>query len=150
MRQVRNEHGQMSVDAMTNPEEWVDRHGDGLYRYALLRLRSPDLAADVVQETFLEAIRARSSSAGSSSERAWLVGILRPIRYVGLRRLGAVTPFSWPDCPIRIARIPDLFLQSLDRQAVDLLDEFPDHRSESFHQGPGLFELAASGKVFEV
>jgi RNA polymerase sigma-70 factor (TIGR02943 family) len=67
----------MSVDAVTDPEDWVDRHGDVLYRYALLRLRSPDLAADVVQETFLEALRARSSFLGRSSERTWLVGILR-------------------------------------------------------------------------
>ena len=43
----------------------------------LLRLRSPDLAADVVQETFVDALRARSSFAGRSSEWTWLVGILR-------------------------------------------------------------------------
>lgn len=60
-----------------DPEGWVDRHGDSLYRYALVRLRSPDLAADVVQETFLEALRARESFAGRASERTWLIGILR-------------------------------------------------------------------------
>ncbi len=60
-----------------DPETWVDRYGDSLYRYALLRLRAPDLAADVVQETFLEALRARESFAGRSSERTWLIGILR-------------------------------------------------------------------------
>jgi RNA polymerase sigma-70 factor (ECF subfamily) len=60
-----------------NPEGWVDRHGDCLYRYAVLRLRAPDLAADVVQETFLEALRARGSFAARSSERTWLIGILR-------------------------------------------------------------------------
>jgi RNA polymerase sigma-70 factor (ECF subfamily) len=48
-----------------------------LYRYALLRLGSPDSAADAVQETFLEALRARGSFAGRSSEWTWLVGILR-------------------------------------------------------------------------
>jgi hypothetical protein len=47
----------MSADVKTEPEQWVDRHGDGLYRYAFLRLRSPDLAADMVQETFVEATR---------------------------------------------------------------------------------------------
>ena len=52
----------MSDDEAADPEGWVDRHGDGLYRYALLRLRSPDLAADVVQETFLEALRAGARS----------------------------------------------------------------------------------------
>ena len=77
MRQVRDEQEQMSDDAVTDPEDWVDRHGDSLYRYALLRLRSPDLAADVVQETFLDALRARSAFAGHSSERTWLIGRLR-------------------------------------------------------------------------
>ncbi len=60
-----------------DPEGWVDRHGDCLYRYALLRLRTPDLAADVVQETFVEALGARSGFAARSSERTWLFGILR-------------------------------------------------------------------------
>jgi RNA polymerase sigma-70 factor (TIGR02943 family) len=77
MHQVGSGHGKMSVHAVTDPEDWVDRHGDALYRYALLRVRSPDLAEDVVQETFLEAFRARSSFSGRSSERTWLVGILR-------------------------------------------------------------------------
>ncbi|HEV3163968.1 MAG TPA: sigma-70 family RNA polymerase sigma factor [Isosphaeraceae bacterium] len=67
----------MSIDEAADPEGWVDRHGDGLYRYALLRLRAPDLAADVVQDTFLEALRSRDSFAGRSSERTWLIGILR-------------------------------------------------------------------------
>ena len=77
MPQIRDGRDAMGVDASTDPEEWVDRYGDGLYRYALSRLRSPDLAADVVQETFLEALRARGSFAGRSSEWTWLVGILR-------------------------------------------------------------------------
>jgi len=77
MPQIRDGRGAMGVDAATDPEEWVDRYGDGLYRYALLRLGSPDLAADVVQETFVEALRVRGSFAGRSSERTWLVGILR-------------------------------------------------------------------------
>jgi RNA polymerase sigma-70 factor (ECF subfamily) len=67
----------MSHVQSANPETWVERYGDNLYRYALLRLRSPDLAADVVQETFLEALRVRRSFAGRSSEQTWLIGILR-------------------------------------------------------------------------
>jgi RNA polymerase sigma-70 factor (ECF subfamily) len=67
----------MRHDQATDAERWVDQHGDCLYRYALLRLRAPDLAADVVQETFLEALEALDSFAGRSSERTWLIGILR-------------------------------------------------------------------------
>jgi RNA polymerase sigma-70 factor (ECF subfamily) len=74
-----------------DPGDWVDRHGDCLYRYALLRLRDPDLAADVVQETFLHALRSLDSFTGHSSERTWLVGILKhkvvdQLRDAGRRR----------------------------------------------------------------
>ena len=72
----------------TEPEKWVDRHGDGLYRYALLRLRSPDAAADLVQETFLEALKARNAYEGRSSERSWLIGILRHKIVDRLRKAG--------------------------------------------------------------
>ncbi len=78
----------MDDDRAADPERWVDRHGDCLYRYAVLRLRSPDLAADAVQETFLEALRARGSFAGRSSERTWLVGILRHKVIDHFRRAG--------------------------------------------------------------
>jgi RNA polymerase sigma-70 factor (ECF subfamily) len=67
----------MGVEQADDPESWVDRHGDCLYRYALLRLRDHDLAADVVQETFLHALRSLESFDGRSSERTWLVGILK-------------------------------------------------------------------------
>jgi RNA polymerase sigma-70 factor (ECF subfamily) len=65
----------MSVDVVTNPDDWVDRHGGNLHRYALLRLRSPDLAADVIQETFLEAVRARNHFSRRSSK---CTGLVRP------------------------------------------------------------------------
>ena len=55
----------------------MDSHGDCLYRYALLRVRVPELAAELVQETFLEALRGWERFAGRSSERTWLVGILK-------------------------------------------------------------------------
>ena len=78
----------MSDDPAVDPEGWVDRHGDCLYRYAVLRLRAPDLAADVVQETFLEALKARASFSGRSSERTWLVGILKHKIVDHLRKTG--------------------------------------------------------------
>jgi hypothetical protein len=65
------------------------------------------------------------------------------------RTWGGYPQFQGPTIRSRSSAFPTLVTQGLDRQAVDLLDEFLDHRPESFHQGPGLFELAASGKVFE-
>jgi RNA polymerase sigma-70 factor (ECF subfamily) len=55
----------------------VERYGDYLYRYALARLRRPEAAEDATQETFLAALRGRDQFAGASSERTWLVAILK-------------------------------------------------------------------------
>ena len=78
----------MSEDQAGDPEGWVDRYGDCLYRHAMLRLRSPEIAADLVQETFLEALRGRGTFAGRSSERTWLVGILKHKIVDHFRRTG--------------------------------------------------------------
>lgn len=60
----------------TTPHDWLNAHGDYLYRYALVRLRNADQAEDVVQETLLAAIQSQSY-AGQSAPRTWLVGILK-------------------------------------------------------------------------
>mgnify|MGYP006294202497 CR=1 FL=1 len=56
---------------------WVDEHADVLFRYALQRVRRQDVAEDLVQETFVAALRTCDTFDGRSSERTWLVGILR-------------------------------------------------------------------------
>ncbi len=67
----------MEPRQLSDPQTWADQHGDYLYRCALLRVRDPALAEEVVQETFLAALQARDRFAGQSSERSWLVGILK-------------------------------------------------------------------------
>ena len=63
--------------SISDPVSWVDEHGDFLYNYALGQLRDTGDAEDVVQETFLAALKAQNGFAGRSSERTWLVSILR-------------------------------------------------------------------------
>jgi RNA polymerase sigma-70 factor (ECF subfamily) len=67
----------MSDRSPLTPDTWLDQHGDALYRFAYQRVRDPDQAADLVQETFLEGLRARSTFAGNSSVRTWLTSILK-------------------------------------------------------------------------
>jgi len=74
-----------SPAARVDPERWVDEHGDALYRYALTRVRDGTVAQDLVQEAFLAALRA--DFAGRSSERTWLIGILKHKIGDHLRRL---------------------------------------------------------------
>jgi RNA polymerase sigma-70 factor (TIGR02943 family) len=63
--------------SISDPVSWVDEHGDFLYNYALGQLCDIGEAEDVVQETLLAALKAQNGFAGRSSERTWLVSILR-------------------------------------------------------------------------
>lgn len=58
-------------------EAWVDEHSDYLFRYALPRLRDRHVAEEVLQETFLAALKSAGKFRGDSSPRTWLVSLLR-------------------------------------------------------------------------
>jgi RNA polymerase sigma-70 factor (ECF subfamily) len=62
---------------LSDPEQWIELHGDYLFKYALLRLRDATRAEDAVQETFLAALKGRKTFQGRSAEKSWLVGILK-------------------------------------------------------------------------
>ena len=84
----------MATHGTSDPGTWVDRHGDVLVRYAMLRLRDPHLSEDLVQETFLAALKARDSFRGASSERTWLVGILKHKIADSYRQKGREVPMT--------------------------------------------------------
>jgi len=54
---------------------WVADHGDILWKFALARARSKEVAEEIVQETVLAAMQGFGTFAGASSERTWLLGI---------------------------------------------------------------------------
>ena len=67
----------MPENRISDPETWVDQFGDYLYNYALSRIQNPSTAEDMVQETFLAALRDRGNFKGLSTERTWLTSILK-------------------------------------------------------------------------
>jgi RNA polymerase sigma-70 factor (TIGR02943 family) len=62
---------------LSDPERWVEEHGDYLFKYALLRLRDVGRAEDAVQETLLAALKGGKSFAGKSAEKTWLIGVMK-------------------------------------------------------------------------
>ena len=72
---MTNQNSNSSVDI--NPADWVHQHGDYLYNYAYSRVQSKENAEDLVQETFISAIKAIKSFRGDSSEITWLIAILK-------------------------------------------------------------------------
>jgi len=65
------------IHKLSTPDQWLHLYGDILYRYSLSRVRDQNIAEDLVQETFLAALKAKENYAGQSSEQTWLIGILK-------------------------------------------------------------------------
>jgi len=77
MRDKTGDNSTQNRSVHFNPEEWVQKHGDVLFGYALRYLSDPSEAEDLVQETLLAALKGQGTFAGISSERTWLISILK-------------------------------------------------------------------------
>ena len=91
---VKEVNGAVAETSLSNPDKWVDQYGDYLFRYALLRLRDKNLAEEAVQETFLAALRGHKKFSGNSSERTWLIGILKHKVIDHFRRVSKELPLE--------------------------------------------------------
>lgn len=60
-----------------DPSLWLDEYGDILYKYAVARVKSQELAEDLVQEALLSGIKAYDRFEGRCTVKTWLVGILK-------------------------------------------------------------------------
>jgi RNA polymerase sigma-70 factor (ECF subfamily) len=135
-----------------DPESWVDQHGDSLFRYALFRIQDSQVAEDLVQETFLAALRGRESFAGRSSIRTWLFGILkhkiidhirkisreRPQEDIGSRRDMSGDIFDeqggWKAGPAEWTTDPGLLFQQQEfwEMLQNCLSEMPPRLQQAF------------------
>jgi len=70
-----------------DPAEWLEEHGDYLFRLAVLSLRNAEAAEEAVRETLLAAMRDQSADR-QSSVRTWLRGILKLKIRDGCLKLG--------------------------------------------------------------
>ncbi len=60
-----------------NINSWVDRYADYMFNYAISRLGDAATAKDLVRETFLAGSRTVHDFDGSTTERTWLIAILK-------------------------------------------------------------------------
>lgn len=65
---------------------WYEQHRVGIYRFGLSILKNPDLAEDVLQETFLRLLQSDSLQFEPGMEKAWLYRVARNLCYDHLRR----------------------------------------------------------------
>jgi RNA polymerase sigma-70 factor (TIGR02943 family) len=58
------------------PSLWVKRYADALLNFAFRRTSDLALSEDLVQETFLSALKAKDNFKGNSQEKTWLYAIM--------------------------------------------------------------------------
>lgn len=62
---------------MSETEKWVDLYSDYLFNYSIYRGINKDQAKDLVQDTFLAALKSFEKFNNQSSVKTWLTSILR-------------------------------------------------------------------------
>ena len=71
---------------MDSMEEIYMKHGKMIYGFLLTRTQDPDLAEELTQETFYQAVKNIGTYKGKSSVSTWLCGIARNLWYEHLRK----------------------------------------------------------------
>ncbi|MBC8523529.1 sigma-70 family RNA polymerase sigma factor [PVC group bacterium] len=61
----------------TNPEHWLQEHGDIMFAFAMNRIGNKTVAEDLVQEALLGAIKNVDKFSSSATVRTWLLSILK-------------------------------------------------------------------------
>lgn len=132
-------------------DTWVDEHANELFRFACLRVRDSLVAEELVQETFLAALKGFDSFRGDSTPRTWLIGLLRHKIADHFRRLNRHRPAAdagtdetidawfdskgaWINKPTDRALDPLLLSQRADFWAVfrTCLHALPDRIGQAF------------------
>lgn len=103
-----------------NSIDLLDNHGDALYAFARTRVDNDDDIQDCIQETLLAAIKNAASFAGRSSERTWLIGILK-------------------------FKIIDLYRA----RAREVKNQATDHHDEDYFGEDGHWEMQRAPKAWE-
>jgi len=67
----------MKSQTTIDPNTWIDNYSDYLFNYTIVRVDDREVAKDLVQETFFAGLKAMKNFKGESSERTWLIAILK-------------------------------------------------------------------------
>lgn len=60
-----------------DPTKWVDKYSDYLFNYTIVRVNDREVANDLISETFLAGLKSMKNFKGESTERTWLISILK-------------------------------------------------------------------------
>jgi RNA polymerase sigma-70 factor, ECF subfamily len=107
-------------------EATLSGYMDSLYAYAMVLSRNPALAADLVQDTYVRALRAKGSLRPDSNLKSWLFKILRNVWLNYLRHERSAPKIAEFDSDENLADVcvatcenpHDLYVTQLQREQV--------------------------------
>lgn len=67
----------MEKSTNIDTSQWVDEYADMLFNFAVVRVSDSDLAKDLVQDTFVSALKGIDKFQGKSTVKTWLFSILK-------------------------------------------------------------------------
>lgn len=112
----------------TDTDNWVDEYGDYLYGIAILRVGEAQTAEDIVQDTFMAALKALDSFKGKSTERTWLVSIMKR-KIIDFYRKNK--RFVYFDLDGEVEALPDFEQTGKQRGTWK-----PEYTPEDWHENP--------------
>lgn len=78
----------------TNPEEWLQQHGDALYAFAMMRLHNSAAAEDILQETLIAGLQGLETFREGAGVRTWLISIMKNKIVDHLRKVTREVPLE--------------------------------------------------------
>lgn len=60
-----------------DPNNWINAYSDYLFNYTISRVNNREIAKDLVQDTFIAALKSMKNFKGEATERTWLIAILK-------------------------------------------------------------------------
>ena len=116
------------MDKERDPEFWVEEYSDYLFGFAYSRLNDSHKAEDVVQETFLAAVKALDKFDGRVPVKFWLRGIMKNKIVDSIKRdmreLNESELNSFPEVNSKLFKTTGIFSRKVEEWDFDPFQSF--------------------------
>lgn len=126
---------------LLNPNKWIDLYADYLFNYTISRVNDREIAQDLVQDTFLAALKSMKNFKGEANERTWLISILKRKIIDHYRKINS----NKGKAEIRITSNNDSETDGdwLEERVADPLDKTAEDTMQNTELGEAIFNCLA-------
>lgn len=119
-----------------DPTQWVDKYSDYLFNYTIVRVNDREVANDIISETFLAGLKSMKNFKGESTERTWLISILKRKIVDYYRKINS----NKGQAEVKVSYNEDKEGDWLEEQVSDLSDRSAEDTMENEELGLAILE----------